>query len=228
MSRAQHNVRIEGLAIGYDYDVAELGMARQLNRNLTNAKARIARRVVEEKIDDIFINGVADMGWDGMINNTAVTSTDSTTPWTTSTALQILADIQNIIADIWTSSKQVEMADTLLMSPERYALLAQKPLGDNSDKTIMEFLMNYNVYTMQTGQPLMIRTLRQLSTAAAGNSQRVIAYMRDEEVIKLHMPMPLRWWPAQQRLLQYVVPGMFRIAGLELRRPGSMRYLDLV
>ena len=226
IQRMQHNVRIEGLAIGYDYDVAELGMARQLRRNLTNDKARVARRVVEEKIDDIFINGVPSMRWDGMINNPNVPRTDAPRTWPAGNALQCLADVQSILQDVWTSSNQVELANTLLLSPERYAYLAQTPLGDNSDKTIMEFLMNYNVYTMQTGQPLMIRTLRQLSTAGQNGVQRMIAYMRDEDVLKLHIPMPLRWFPAQQMLLRYIVPGMFRMGGLEIRRPGAVRYRD--
>lgn len=54
----------------------------------------------------------------------------------------------------------------------------------------------------------------------------MVAYRRDPGVVKIHVPMPLRWLQAEQRLLKYEIPGIFRLGGVEVRRPGAMRYLD--
>jgi hypothetical protein len=55
----------------------------------------------------------------------------------------------------------------------------------------------------------------------------MIAYRKDPEIIKIHVPMPHRFLPVWQRgPLVYDVPGIFRTGGLEIRRPGAMRYVD--
>ena len=231
-SMAQHNVRIENLGIGYDYDMFELGLAQRLGIPLTADKARISRRVAEEKIDNVAINGVPDMGWDGLINQANVSVVDAsdgqagTSQWPSKTALEVLKDCQDALTGIWVDTRQVELADTILLSPTRYAFLAQTPIGDDVNKTILMFLMQHNTYTAQTGQPLMIRTLRELETASAAGNQRMITYRRDMEAIRLHMPMPLQYLEAQRWLTRYVVPGVFRLGGLEIRLPGAFRYTD--
>ena len=40
------------------------------------------------------------------------------------------------------------------------------------------------------------------------------------------MPMPLRFYPPQQRFLTYIVMGVMRLGGLEIRRPSGIRYID--
>lgn len=65
-----------------------------------------------------------------------------------------------------------------------------------------------------------------LETAGAGSTHRMVAYRRSPDVVKMHVPMPLRWLQAEQRLLKFEVPGIFRLGGVEVRRPGAMRYLD--
>jgi hypothetical protein len=73
----------------------------------------------------------------------------------------------------------------------------------------------------------MIRVVRGLDTAGASGNGRAIAYRRDPEVLKIHIPMTHRFLPVWQTgPLVYDVPGVFRIAGLEIRRPGALRYLD--
>ena len=74
----------------------------------------------------------------------------------------------------------------------------------------------------------MIQVLRGLETAAAGNKGRAIAYRRDPEVLRFHLPMPLRFMEPQQHLITYIVPGIMRIGGLEIRLPKAIRYLDLI
>lgn len=93
----------------------------------------------------------------------------------------------------------------------------------------MEWLNRYNVYTAQTGQQLTIRTVRQLDAAGTSplGSDRLIAYRRDPTIIKMHIPMRHRFLPVWQTgPLVFDIPGIFRIGGAEVRRPGAMRYMD--
>ena len=250
----KHDVRIENLGISYTYNEAELRYAMRLGIPLSNDKAMIARRVYEEKLDDIVLNGVSQMGWDGLWNHSAVTSNtaaphgtthdarwfDPTTKAPIKGAVQIATDVNQAITGIWDDSKQVEMADTLLLSVEKFSYLATKAMSDSiPGVTIMDWVKANNVYTASTGRPLTIRVLRGLETqggtakTSAGmandplkSTDRMIAYRRSPDVLRFHVPMPLRFFPPQQRLLSYVVPGMTRIGGLEIRLPGAIRYVD--
>jgi hypothetical protein len=118
------------------------------------------------------------------------------------------------------------MANTILLPVDAMTLIATKRIPDTT-MTVLDFLINKNVYTLQTGQPLMIRAVRGLETAGTGGSGRMVAYRRDPSVLKMHIPMPHRFLPVWQTgPMIFEVPGIFRVAGLEVRRPGAVRYLD--
>jgi hypothetical protein len=74
---------------------------------------------------------------------------------------------------------------------------------------------------------LTVRAVRGLDTAGAAGNGRVIAYRKDPDIIRMHIPMPHRFLPIWQRgPLVYDIPGIFRVGGLEIRRPAAMRYID--
>ena len=78
-----------------------------------------------------------------------------------------------------------------------------------------------------TGMPLTIRAVRGLETAGAAGVNRMVAYRRNPQVLKLHVPMPHRFLPVyQDGPLNFVVPGVFRLGGLDIRRPKEVRYGD--
>jgi hypothetical protein len=84
-----------------------------------------------------------------------------------------------------------------------------------------------NIYTVQTNRPLTIQAVRGLDTAGASGNGRMIAYKRDPECLKVHIPMRYRFFPVWQTgPFVFDIPGAFRIAGLEWRLPGTARYVD--
>jgi hypothetical protein len=92
---------------------------------------------------------------------------------------------------------------------------------------VLEFLRANNVYTFQTNQPLTIRGIRGLETAGVDGTGRMVVYRRDPSVLKMHIPMPHRFLPVYQTApLVFDVPGIFRLGGLEIRRPSAVRYVD--
>jgi len=118
------------------------------------------------------------------------------------------------------------MANTLLLPFAKLNTLATTRLGDTQG-TILQFLRANNTYTAMTGQPLDIRGVRGLETAGDGSTNRMVAYRKDPQVLKLHIPMPHRFLPAFQKTPLYVeVPGVFRLGGLDIRRPKEVRYKD--
>lgn len=225
---------IEMAAIGYGYTLQELGEQQLIpNLNLPNDRAAAARRAYEEFMEDIAFNGDENKGWTGLINDAGVTTsfvefdgTGNSTAWSDKTADQVLRDINDVLSGVWIDSKTVEMADTLLLPLGAMTALATRRIPETT-MTIMEFIKQNNAYTMNSGAPLMIRAVRGLETAGEGDTGRMIAYRRDPQVLKLHLPMPHRFLPVwQDGPLQFEVPGIFRTGGVEIRRPGAVRYVD--
>jgi hypothetical protein len=231
-TKAEKNIEMAG--IGYRYTLEELGQAMLIpGFQLTTERAESARRAYEEFIDRIAFFGDTAKGWTGLVNDATATRSDaiadgtgSSRLWSTKTGDQILRDVNSQLTGIYTSTLTVEMADTILLPLDRYTLLANMRVGDTNINGL-EWLMKYNVATSQTGIPLTVRAVRLLDTAGATSTARMVVYRKDPTVLKLHLPMPHRFLPVWQTApLLFDVPGIFRTGGVEIRRPGAVRYLD--
>ncbi|QIG74959.1 putative capsid protein [Rhizobium phage RHph_I72] len=222
------NTDIYMAGIGYDYGLEEVNQAIMLGMNLPGERAATARQVYERTVDNIAFLGDVEKGWKGLFNSTAVTAASAPTGnWATATEDQILADINDILSDVYVATNEIAMADTLLLPSLKFQQIASKRLGDgNGTLTILEFIQRANVYTAETGQQLKIRGMRGLNTAGAGGTARMVAYRNSSEVLKMHIPMRHRFLPVQIQGLTFKIPGIFRLGGLDIRLPKEVRYSD--
>ena len=227
-------------AVGYGYNIEEVGQAQLLGQNLTDGKALAARRAYTEFMWNVTLTGDTTKNLKGLANQSAVTTatapadgTGSVTTWfdgsgnATKTPAQIIRDINNVLTGIFTGSLTVEMADTILLPDSVISLLGSTTVSSTNSETLLSFILRTNIYTQMTGQQLTIRGVLGLDTAGASSTRRMIAYANREDVAKLHLPMPHRFLPVwQDGPTTYEVPGIFRTGGVEVLRPGAFRYLD--
>ena len=216
-------------AIGYSFGWEEVNQAMLLGHNLQGDDAAAARRAYEEMVDRVAILGDSRKGFQGLINNSSVNAASATNgDWggTGTTSDQVLEDVNNSLLAVGSSALYTSIADTLLLSFGKMNFLATTRLGD-TERTLLSFLRENNTYTAMTGRPLMIRGVRGLETAGVGGTERMIAYRRDPSVLKLHVPMVHRFLPVHQAgPLRWEVPGVFRLGGLDIRRPLEVKYRD--
>ncbi|MDF1599716.1 DUF2184 domain-containing protein [Mesorhizobium sp. YIM 152430] len=233
--RAKTETTVSMAAIGYGWNLEELAQAQMLGVDLAPRKGQAARRASEEFIDQVAFFGDVAKGFYGVTNQPGVTAGDvaavgtgSSTEWANKTPGQILADVNAILSGVFVDSNTVELAGVLLLPYTQMHYLGTTLLNDNgAERTILSWLRENNVYTMETGQPLTIRAVRGLETAGDGGTARMVAYRNDEEVLRLNMPMPFRFFPVWQTgPFRYEVPGAFRIGGVDVSLPGAMRYAD--
>jgi hypothetical protein len=236
--REKFEVGIHLAAMGYDYDLQELAQAMMMNIPLRDDKANAARRAAEEMIDRVAMAGDTAKNIFGITNSPLVTAgtapadgTGSATTFASKTVQQVLRDINTVLTGQFVSTYGAEMADTLLLPYQTLIDLSTRTLvdqaGGNANTTLLQFIEQNNIRTRLTGQPLLIRGAWNLDTAGAGATRRIVAYRRSPEVAVLYIPMPFRFLdPWQQGPIRFEVPGIFRISGVEVRRPEAMRYLD--
>lgn len=225
MTRFEANVYTGGS--GYGYGVEEINQAMMLGINLPNMQAMTARRAADEFMDNVLLRGNTSKNLQGLINNTNVVAvTAPTGTWGTASAAQIVADINAALFPTYLGTQYTSIADTLLLPFEKLQVLAQSVLP-NTDTVLLQFIREQNIYTQTTGQPLLIRGVYGLSTAGAGGTARMVAYRRTPEVLRCHVPMPFKFLPPYAAgPLRVEIPGLFRMTGLDIRLPQSIRYLD--
>lgn len=235
LTRDKAETTISMAALGYRYDLEEINTAVALGMNLNADKAILARRIAEEKVESVAMVGDAQKGFTGLVNATtptattaAATGTGSTTTFSTKTPDNVLSDINGILSGITTGSLGAEMADTVLMPYSVVLDLSTRRIDATNQTTILEWVERNNIYTRMTGQPLKIQgVFGFLDAAGASSTKRMVAYRRTPEVLKLHMPMPFQFLPPWQiGPMLFEVPGIFRVGGVDIKRPKAVRYLD--
>lgn len=227
IEHTQFETAVYMAGIGYGYGYEELNQAQMLGMNLTSDKAVAARRAYEEMVDRVALQGDTTKGFSGLFDHPDVTANGAPNgDWASATPDEIIEDINDGLTNVQTQTNNVILADTLILPFTSWNLVASTRLTD-TDKTILNFIRENNVYTAQTGAPLMIRAARGLDTAGVSANKRMITYRRNPEVLKLHIPMPHRFLPVwQEGPLRWNVPGIFRLGGLDIRLPNEVSYVD--
>lgn len=231
--QASHDFAMIGS--GWEWNVEEINQAALYGINLNATKAMSASDKVERLLNSVAMSGSTEKNWKGLINNgdvsrvdAAGTGTGSATFWSTKTNDNILADINSLLSSVRENTEEVEWADSLRLPPEAFRLIATRRLGDGDGLiTLLEYIRRNNVYTAETGQPLDIQPIRELATASNDGGGRMIAYRRDEEVLRFHLPMPRTvLQPRQKSIMGFETGIIARTGGTEIRLPGAVAYMD--
>lgn len=226
-------------AVGYRWNVEELGKAQFQNFPLAARKAEAARFSAEIFQWETALYGAGHPGWTGLLNSayativsapTVLVNPDGTLAVTPAVAV---AALNRLITGPATSTGVLVslLADTILLPPILMDALDNTPYGETSpNMTVMQYFLANNVYTRRTGQAI---TVRELPLLARGATQgvvgggRAIGYRNNSDVMELPMPMPFRFWPVyQDGALHFQVPGLGRIGQLQIFRQNGIRYLD--
>lgn len=229
-------------AIGYQYNIEEINSTMGFpGANLPDRRARAARMAYFQFMYDLTLVGDAEKGLGGLINYPGVTATtapaDGTggvTYWVdssgvgTKTPAQIVRDINIALSGVNLQTNRIALADTLLLPQEALDYISATPYSATTMETILSFVTRNNRYTLETGRPLTIRSIRALSTGATGGTTgRMVAYRNDPNEVQLHLPMPHRFLPVyQDSPLNFTVPGIFRTGGVEIMSTDAFRYVD--
>jgi len=235
LSREKFETGVHMAGIGYGYDLEELGKAQLLGMNLTADKATLARRISEEKIEAVAFSGDTTKGLTGLVNASTPTATQapadgasSARTFASKTPDQVLRDINGELSGGFTGTLGALIADTILLPYSVLLDLSTRRIDAVNQTTILEWIERNNIYTRTTGGALTIRGIwGHLETVGTGGSKRMVVYKRSPDVLKMHIPMPFRFFPAWQTgPMRWDIPGVFRLGGVDIKQPKGIRYLD--
>lgn len=217
---------VRPLGDSFGYSIYEIKGAAMAQFPLEQERANAAREAVLRHLEEIAAIGEAETGLQGLLNHSAVNSTSApngaggTATWSTKTPQEILADMNLAVQSIRDQTLGVEAPDTVLLPEVQYTIAAQTPIGDNSDKTILNFFLSSNPWIRA------VESWHYLSTAGAGSTARLMAYRRDPSKVKLRNPHGYEQLPPQLEGLEYIVNCHMSTAGVNFYKPLSAYCLD--
>ncbi len=212
-------IKLVGDAYGYNY--RELQNAFFARTNLSTRKGRIAKNVVDTKLNAIAWKGDAAHKITGFLSNENIneytltadggTSSDSA-KFADKTDEQILRDLNAFVDAVGAATNYVETVNTLLLPPSVYALVSTKRLS-YSDRTVLEFF--------RAAHPEITRVMSvgDLEGAGEGGKNVMVAGYFDSSYIRFEIPVRFEQLPVQYRNLEYVINCVATTAGLTVTIP---------
>ena len=211
----------------YAYSVADGEAARILDYDQVEAKARACAEAIARAHNEFAlvggtgVDGGADLGITGFYNNAAVNSatlTDSN--WTTVTAADAYATVNDVIELVLTQTSGKHRANTVLLSLFLHNLLSRTPHTTASDLTVLEALRRNNPGVSFN-----------LAVSAAGqggtNIDRIVAYEKDPSRVEYVSSIVYDEAAPDKKGFKYTVEARGKAAGTVVRYPLSMAYGDV-
>lgn len=231
MSQAPSNFFLAG--VGYELSLQEVNRASRMGVDLSSRDASNARKIAEKFIYDRAMAGSTEKNFTGLLNNAGVPTanvpadgTGSATSWSTKTPDLMLRDVNLALTDVFTNTKETELADTLLLPTSSFLTAATTRITD-TNVTVLTFLQQNNAYTAVSGQALNIMPAWQLETAGAGSTKRMVAYSRNPGVLEFFLPGAFTFLPLHPlSSMSWRVDGIMNVGQLEIYRPKGVSYRD--
>lgn len=231
MSQGVSNFHLAGC--GYELSLAEVNRASRMGVDISSRNGTGARKIAEKFIFDRAMTGSDEKGFKGLLNNATVPTanvaadgTGAATSWTTKTVDQMSRDVNQALTDVFTNTKETELANTLILPTSRFLTASTTRLGD-TESTVLEFIQNNNAYTAVSKQPLSILPSLWLETAGAGATKRMVAYSRTPDVLEFFLPGAFTFLPLHPlSSMSWRVDGIMNVGQTEIYRPKGVSYRD--
>ena len=244
MSASTQAVPFAVMAVGYEVNYEELGLAANAGVSIGDRKASIVRRKAEEFTQNIAMLGDTNKGWTGLLNQTGVTILTPSTKAATSTkwvnndgtlnatASEIAGDLMNLILGPVTATNSVRpiVADTVALPSLSYRALAGTFTDAlNGGISYLEWVRR-QVSGAVPGTNFQIVEIPELASAATTGivgGGRAIAYRRSVDILEMPVSFAFRFLQDYRDApLGYMVPGWARFGPVTVWEKRGFRYMD--
>lgn len=149
-------------------------------------------------LDLMVYNGITTENFYGLVNNPAVTAStvavgaSTFTAWNKKTPDEILSDINTALVTAWTNSQYDNsgIPNQLLIPPVQYGYLVQIKVSWAGNVSILTYLEENNIAKNQ-GIDLKIVPSRWCTGAGVGGTDRMVAYVNNENKVLIDIPQPI-------------------------------------
>jgi len=214
-------------AMQLGWTLPELESAQKLGRPVDQQKFSGMQLKYQMDIDEQVYIGDTALGFTGLVNSSLVTNVSNATTgtWSTATADQILADVNELLNSVWAASAYAVCPSKLLIDPVNYSRLVSKLVSSAGNISILEFLKQNSLSNSINGRPLDIQPVKWLTSRGAGSTNRMVAYTPDQDKVRFPL-VPLQRTPLEYRDLRQLTTYFGRLGVVEFVYPETFGYRD--
>jgi hypothetical protein len=221
MSMSESFAKYFSLGNSFNYSFMDLRKAAKAGVQLSSRLAEIARRGIEQGIDDIIFRGVPQNGTYGLMNNPNVPLV--VLPhgdWPHASFQNIVEDLMYLSTVVQNSTNETFSGDTLAIDAPSYNIAATKIGGQNYDRSALQ------VFLAQNPSITAVVKSTKLNTLGASAGPRGIVYKRDPEVLQLEIGQEFEMLPAETNALITKTACHARCAGVSFFHPLAAAYFE--
>ena len=218
---------IRTLGDAYGYNLQEIEAARGTGKPLDAMKARVARNMIDRKLNNIIWTGDEDSGLQGAITHPNITheavadGASGDTSWDTKTGVEMYNDVANGIASVANGSMQMHRANRVVLPGAKLTKLQTTffdVAGTDGRTAYSALAANFPGVTFVTAE--------ELRGIAAGDTDAMFVGEFTAENMAHEFVQPFRQLPPQARNLEWVINCLARTGGVVVRYPLAFTVLE--
>jgi hypothetical protein len=217
---------VEMGAVGYDYTMEELRQTAFLRRPISERRLIAATEAYKRHLNQVALFG--ELNLPGLYNQSTVPSGNAVNgAWLTTNSgnpALIRQDINEMIRSVWNVTQYNELITDIGIEPNCYAFISETPFNAYSEKTILDYVKQSNIAKTEKQIDINFFPMYDTTGYGPGGTNMMMAYVKDNEHLVMHVPLPLRFLAPQLRGLAVEIPGEYKYCGVEFRRPKSAVY----
>jgi hypothetical protein len=212
-------------------------LMQHVGRSLDDILDKGIKLNYNKDIDYLVYNGFTELDAPGLLNNPNIISELAPaggaggTTWATKTADEILSDVNQIVNETWEASEYdlTGMANHILIDPANYSLIVGRKVSEAGNISILEYLLNNNIANNQ-GIDLVIVPCRWCYQAGTSGTNRMMAYVNDEDRVNFDLPVPLGRVLTQPSVtdMAYMTAFAAQIGQVKFLYSQCARYMDAI
>ena len=213
------------LARNIDYTSVELERSQLLGQPIDNQKMMALNSVYQLNTDKYVYTGDTDVKVTGLINSSQVSTSAIGATFKASTPDDIVAAINGLITTAWQASGYAICPDTLGLPPEQYAYIFTTKVSGQANMSIYQYILQNAISLGQNGRELNIVSMKWLKGAGVSGKDRMIAYTKNEEFVRIPL-VPIRRENPYFQGISFIAPYIWAYGELEFVYPETVIYGD--
>ena len=228
---ARKSAKVTHGNVAYRFTNEDLRQTAYLRRPLNEQLLLTAMEAYRRHLNQVALLGEAQTGLTGLLNNPSVPVGNAPTgKWLAATGAatvdQMIADLNYAVFQVWKGSQYNYFPTHILLPTEFYNKAATTPRSTQSDTTVLEYFLNNNVARRNRNVNLIVEPAYQLDGLGAAGSGRAVAFVKSDEVMSFHVPLPLRFQAPQLNGLAIEVAGEYKYSTVTIRYPKTAFYME--
>lgn len=219
------------------YTILELESAARLGRPIDAQKYQAMQLKYQMDVDEQVYIGDTPSGFQGLMNNSAVTQTNlpagagGSTLWSQKSPDEILADINYALTTVWAASAWAVVPSRILIPPEQFGQISTQKNSQAGNVSILKYIQDNNLLATTGKGKLDILPVKWAIGAGQGGTigtvgnDRMTVYTKDKDRVRFPMTM-LQGTPLQYDSIYHKRTYFCRLGVVEVVYPETLGYFD--